>query len=204
MNDRGIHPLLALTGVAIVAACRFDVSGGVVAEDGDRIDAAIGPGDPDAAIEVDGATPDAAACEGLCGDDGTCTGGTCVYDCTAAAACPDEIVCPAGVPCRVECGGTSSCAGGVDCTGATACQVSCAGVNSCANEIECGGGACTVTCGGTGSCANGTTCTAACACDVDCAGAGSCADPAACPGVDGECDDGAGCATEPVDCRTCS
>jgi hypothetical protein len=182
--------------LALAASCSFDPSG---ASGGDEnapsVDAAA---PPDASlIDADPMDPSADAgdaCLAACVD-GACVDGTCVINCPTAQACPDQLVCPAGIPCRIRCTGEGSCPGGIDCSGASTCTVSCSGTDSCAGEIACGPGRCSVTCSSDGSCQAGTSCPDACACEVDCSGPDACATEAECPAM--PCDTGAGCTSEP-------
>jgi len=139
---------------------------------------------------------DDTACSAAC-TTGTCDHGVCVIDCSAANACPTDVLCPGNVPCRVVCG-DHACAHHVDCRMSPVCTIDCVGTGSCADELRCGTGRCTVTCSGDGACKR-VRCADACACAATCSGPNSCIDAAECPQ---DCKSGEGC-TAAAACDQC-
>jgi hypothetical protein len=131
---------------------------------------------------------------------GTCIGGVCTIDCSAAGSCQTDVICPTNLPCHVICG-DSSCGHKVNCTMALGCTIDCIGDMSCADELQCSSHECNVTCSGASSCKRRTKCANACACDVTCSGAGSCAEASECPAA--LCRVGNACTSAPVGCDSC-
>ena len=158
---------------------------------------------PDSTMATsDGAMADARPlCELGC-PNGTCVGGVCVIDCSAAGSCIADITCPPNIPCRVVCG-DNACTKKVFCALAATCEVQCNGINACADEIVCGKDPCDVTCAGAGSCKRRVKCKESCACDVLCDGVGSCVETPECPLADA-CRLGRGCSSELAGCDRCN
>jgi hypothetical protein len=138
-------------------------------------------------------------CEQGCSN-GTCIGGVCTIDCSAAGSCPNDVLCPANLPCHVICG-DSACGHKVNCSMALDCTVDCIGNLACHDEIICSTHACTVTCSGTDSCDRRTKCASSCSCDITCSGASSCREVSECP--EAICRVGNACTSQPVGCDTC-
>jgi hypothetical protein len=163
-----------------------------------------GPG-----IDADPNAPDATDAAASCSAD-VCTRcdveGRCIIACDGAGSCPDQVVCPAGLPCKVECNGEGSCMGGIDCSAARRCDIECTNTSACAGLLSCPAGTCNVECGGIDSCAGGIDCSGSCACRTLCTGSGSCATPPSCPAqLPAQCTSGIECVygQGPGGCSTC-
>jgi hypothetical protein len=187
--------------LSLVASCSFQPSGGGGGDGGGSvadgslpdpaIDGAPGIIDAGGGIVIDAAIGDPCVAS-LC--PGECDHGTCVVVCqesgsdsdgeddgAGGGACPEVVLCPAGVPCRVECNDADSCGGGVDCRAASSCEILCQGERSCGGPLECGAGRCTIECRENESCRGGMDCSDSCFCDIDCFGALSCFPETICP-----------------------
>lgn len=132
---------------------------------------------------------------------GTCIGGVCTIDCSAADSCEIGVTCPADLPCRVICG-DASCSEKINCTMASSCKVDCVGTQSCLEEIQCPADrACDVTCSGEGSCGKKVKCGDSCACNITCTGLNSCAETPECPAS--LCRVANACTSQVAGCNTC-
>jgi hypothetical protein len=158
----------------------------------DAVDIDAAPGQPD------GLPPDAFVCPADCS---SCQGNTCIITCDGVDACPEVVVCPAGVACRVSCGGSNSCSGGVDCSLGSACNIECSGPGSCPLLTTCGDGVCNLSCDGLDSCGGGLDCSNSCQCDSSCPNGGTCNDHA-CPGAN-PCTKADGCSSNSGACKLC-
>lgn len=131
----------------------------------------------------------------------SCIDDLCVINCTTAGACPELVVCPAGVRCKVECG-DSACGAGIDCSAAQSCRIECPANQACAGPITCSPGFCRIECDGADSCTGGLDCSSSCACDTFCTGTGSCTTPPTCPNPD-RCVNGIDCTSVMGQCNSC-
>jgi hypothetical protein len=161
-----------VTSVVALTACGISAVGELLDGSGPTRDAGEGDGPallPDGAPAGDGGSDGPLddgnpnnACLAAC-EAGSCDAGTCVLECTdAAAPCvAGAVVCPPGVPCAVRCAVNDSCQMGVDCRQASACDIACSGGGSCFGGVMCAGSTCNVQCTGAGA-----TCTAGVQCDA--------------------------------------
>jgi hypothetical protein len=182
-----------LTSVVAVTACGITAVGEYIESTNPPRDG--GPDGPfllpDGAPLGDGDVPDApdatppVTCADVC-EAGSCDAGTCVLECTdAAAPCfLGDLKCPSGVPCAATCAVKDGCKLGVDCTQATRCDIACTGEGSCAGGVKCVGSTCNVDCtGAAGACDLGVQCDAV-SCAIACGKDDCNLGPVTCSGVD--------------------
>lgn len=110
-----------------------------------------------------------AACNGGCGD-----GGTCYINCPGSGCGSAALVCPCDKACIVTCAGSACNGASVRC-GSNGCTLLCDG-SACWNlAMECGGGPCQVTSYASSALARSTVrCGLASSCNVNCSGLDAC------------------------------
>ena len=161
------------------------------------------PGDAGAVFDgagsvADSAPGDATVCPPACD---SCQRQTCIISCAESGACPELVVCPAGMDCEVRCTGSTACQSGIDCSEATRCDITCSDSGACTGPQVMGPVRCDVECSGAGTCSGGIDCSASCRCDTDCDGIGACIMEPSCPFA--ECVEGIECTDVGAGCHTC-